>query len=344
MIERSLVVMEDTVRGAAEVARLADAAGFHAVWTTEFYDRDAFVRMTAMGLATSRITIASGIAYGFVRNPVLTAAGVADMDDATDGRIVLGLGTGTRRMNESWYGIPFAHPAPKMRETVQLLRALWAAKAGPKFKFDGRFYHIALDNYSLAQLQRDDIPVYIAGVNTGMIAVAGEVADGLVGHPLYSRRYLAEIVRPALDRGTAKAGRTAHSAKIASYVIAAVHADAAQARREAKAQIAFYSTVRTYDPILDLHGWEAPKQRIREAFAARDWPAMVDAVTEEMVDEIAIAGTPADCRRQLDRWEGLIDEALLYSPTFAVAPARVAENHRMLIDCFAAEAVGKEVL
>src|SRR5581483_9789776 len=107
------------------------------------------------------------------------------------------------------------------------------------------------------------------GVNTGMIGVAGEVADGLVGHPLYSRRYLAEIVRPALQRGEAKAGRPAGAAKIAGYVITAVHADGARARHEAKHQIAFYSTVRTYDSILDLHGWQEPARRIREAFHAR---------------------------------------------------------------------------
>ncbi len=334
MIARSLVVMAESVRDCAVIARQAEAAGLDGVWTTEFYDKDAFVRMTAMGLATSRIRICSGIAYAFVRNPVLTAAGAADMDELTDGRIVLGLGTGTRRMNESWYGIPFAHPAPKVRETVQLLQALWAARGGPRFKFDGRFYQIELDNYRLAQLKHDRIPVYVAGVNTGMISVAGEVADGLVGHPLYSRRYLKEVVRPALERGTARGGRAPGSAKIAGYVIASVSEDGDRARQEAKNQIAFYSTVRTYDPILDLHGWEEPKQRIRAAFAIRDWPAMIAAVPDEMVGEIAIAGTPTECRAQLEQWDGLIDEALLYSPTFALPASRVTENHRLLIETF----------
>jgi len=336
MVACSLVVMAESVRECATFAQKAEAAGFQSVWTTEFYDRDALVRMTAMGLATSRITIASGIAYAFVRNPVLTAAGAADMDELTGGRVVLGLGTGTRRMNESWYGIPFEHPAPKMRETVQLLQALWAARKGPRFSFDGRFYQIKLDNYGLAQLQRASIPVYIAGVNTGMIGVAGEVASGLVGHPLYSRRYLREVVRPALDRGAARAGRSGAGVRIAGYVIASVGQDSARARREAKHQIAFYSTVRTYDPILDLHGWEEPKQRIREAFARRDWPAMADAVTDEMVEEIAVAGTPDECRAQLRHWDGLIDEALLYSPTFALPSSRVTENHNLLIETFAA--------
>ncbi len=335
MLERSLVVMADSVRECAALARQAEAAGFAGVWTTEFYDKDAFVRMAAMGLATDRVRVCSGIAYAFVRNPVLTAAGVADLDELLGGRVVLGLGTGTRRMNEGWYGIPFAHPAPKMRETVQLLQALWAARRGPAFRFDGRFYQIALENFGLAQLSRERIPVYVAGVNTGMIGVAGEVADGLVGHPLYSRQYLAEVVRPALRRGEAKAGRTEGAAKIAGYVITAVHADGERARREAKHQIAFYSTVRTYDPILALHGWQEPARRIREAFHARDWPAMVDAVPDEMVEQIAVAGTPAECRDQLQRWDGLIDEALLYSPTFFLPAARVLENHRAIIDAFA---------
>lgn len=335
MIERSLIVMVEPLGEAVELARAAEAGGFAGVWTTEFYDRDAFVRMAAIGMGTSRIRVCSGIAYAFVRNPVLTAAGAADLDNLTGGRVVLGLGTGTRAMNQSWYGIPFEHPAPKMRETVELLRALWAAQRGPSFRFEGRFFRIALANYRLGQMVRGSIPVYVAGVNPGMIGAAGAVADGLVGHPLYSRRYLGEVVRPALRRGEQRAGRTEGAAKIAGCVIASVHEDGERARQEARNQIAFYATVRTYDPILDLHGWEEPKQAIRAAFAVRDWAAMAEAVPEEMVDAIAVAGTPAECRAQLERYEGLLDEALLYSPTFNLGPERIAENHRLIVETFA---------
>lgn len=334
MVERSLIMMVGKIGEAIEIARQAEAAGFDGLWTTEFYDRDAFVRMAALGMVTERVRIASGIAYAFVRNPVLTAAGAAELDDLTNGRIVLGLGTGTRRMNESWYGLPFAHPAPKMRETVQLLQALWAARRGPRFQFAGRFYRIELENYSLSQLRRERIPVYVAGVNRGMVSVAGEVADGLVGHPLYSRRYLSEVVHPALAAGAAKAGHPADAAKIAGYIITAIAEDAEQARRYAKHQIAFYSTVKTYDPILDLHGWAEPKQRIRECFKRRDVTGMVDAVTEEMVDAIAIAGTPAECRAQFEQYPGLIDEALFYTPTFGVPQQWIADNHRRIIKTF----------
>ena len=334
MVDRSLIVMVDAIGEVVEVAREAEAAGFDGLWTTEFYDRDGFVRMAAMGMATQRLRICSGIAYAFVRNPVLTAAGAADLDDLTGGRIVLGLGTGTRRMNESWYGIPFAHPAPKMRETVQLLRALWAARKGPRFSFEGRFYRITLENYSLAQMRREALPIYVAGVNTGMIGVAGQVADGLVGHPLYSRRYLAEVVRPALAAGAMKAGRASDAPKVAGYVITAVSEDAERARQDAKHQIAFYSTVRSYDPILDRHGWERQKEEIRAAFARRDPAGMAAAVTDDMLDAIAIAGTPDECRAQFTRYEGLLDEALFYTPTFGIPRERVGENHRLILETF----------
>ena len=335
MVDRSLYVLPYSLPEVVKIAQEAEAAGFDAVWTIEFYDRDAFVRMAAMGAATSRIRIASGIAYAFVRNPVLTAAGVADLDNLTGGRIVLGLGSGTQRMNESWYGIPFVHPAPRMGETVQLLRALWAARRGPRFKFASRFYQIEVDNYSLPQLQREHIPLYVAGVNPGMIALAGEVADGLVGHPLFTPRYLSEVVHPALARGARKAGRPEDEPRIAANVMTSIADDSGQARHDARRQIAFYATVKTYDRILDLHGWGKQKQCLREAFRRRDAEAMADAVTDDMVDAIAVAGTPEECVAQFQKWDGLIDEALFYSPTFGISPERILENHRRIIQIFA---------
>ena len=104
-MRKSVVLISDPIAELQELAREMEAAGFEAVWLTDFYNRDAFVRMAACGMATSRIKIASGIAYTFARSPVLTAAAAADLDEITGGRVMLGLGTGTKRMQESWYGL-----------------------------------------------------------------------------------------------------------------------------------------------------------------------------------------------------------------------------------------------
>ncbi len=339
-LRRSLVLILDPIQELVEYARLAEDAGFEGVWLTDFNNRDAFVRMAVVGQATSRIQIASGIAYAFGRSPVLTAAAAADLDEITGGRLVLGLGTGTKRMQESWYSLRFESPAPKAAEVVRLLRAIWAAPAGKPFRFEGRFYNVAIELFARPGRVRSSIPVYLAGVNRRMVRAAGEVADGLVGHPLYSRRYVEEIVRPAVDDGLKRSGRERDTFDLAGYVITSISDDVEQAREEARRQIAFYATTLTYDAILDLHGWEREKVAIREAFRSLDFNAMTGAVSDEMLDQIAVVGSADECRRQLARYEGLLDHALLYPPSIGVAPDRVKENYRLIMNTFGPAQIG----
>ncbi len=329
-MRRSLVLISDAIDELVEQAKLAEDAGFDAVWLTDFYNRDAFVRMAMVGAATSRIGVASGIAYSFARSPVITAAAAADVDEITGGRVILGLGTGTKRMQESWYGLTFESPAPKAAEVVRLLRALWQAPSNRPFRFDGRFYKIAIDLFGRPGRVRSDIPVYMAGVNRVMVRTAATVADGLVGHPLYSRRYLADVVLPAVTEGLAREDRARGAFDVAGYVITSIADDGQIAREEAKRQIAFYATTRTYDAILDLHGWQAEKDAIREAFRTFDIAGMTAAVSDEMVDEMAIAGTPDECRAQLARYRGLLDHVLFYPPSFGVKLDRVRENYALI--------------
>ena len=329
-MRRSLVLISDAIDELVQQAKLAEDAGFEAIWLTDFYNRDAFVRMAMVGAATSRIGVASGIAYSFARSPVITAAAAADVDEITGGRVILGLGTGTKRMQESWYGLAFESPAPKAAEVVRLLRALWQAPSNRPFRFDGRFYKIAIDLFGRPGRVRSDIPVYMAGVNRVMVRAAATVADGLVGHPLYSRRYVADAVLPAVAEGLTREDRARDAFDVAGYVITSIADDGQMAREEAKRQIAFYATTRTYDAILDLHGWHAEKDAIRAAFRTFDIAAMTAAVSNEMVDEMAIAGTADECRAQLARYDGLLDHVLFYPPSFGVKPDRVRENYALI--------------
>ena len=339
-MRRSVVLISDPITDLQDLSRDMEAAGFEAVWLTDFYNRDAFVRMAACGMATSRIKIASGIAYAFARSPVLTAAAAADLDELTGGRIILGLGTGTKRMQESWYSLRFESPAPKAAEVVRLLRALWSAPGGRPFRFEGRFYDIAIDFFGRPGRVRSDIPVYMAGVNRVMVRTTATIADGLVGHPLYSRRYLAEVVRPAIDAGLASAARPRDAFDLAGYVITSIAEDREQARLEARRQIGFYATTLTYDAILDLHGWQTEKEAIRAAWRKLDMRALAEAVSDEMLDQIAIAGAPGECREQLARYDGLLDHVLFYPPSVGMPPERVRENYRLIAEVFGPAAQG----
>ncbi|MBI3091414.1 MAG: LLM class flavin-dependent oxidoreductase [Candidatus Tectomicrobia bacterium] len=325
------VPLADMVRLAQE----AERSGFDSVWTIEFFNRNGFVAVTAMAAATQRVRVGTGIAYAFMRTPMLDAAAAMDIDELSGGRMVLGLGSGTKAMNEYWYSVPFSHPLGRMREAIELIRAYWRHAEGKPLRYKGTYYNIAIPQFERPFAVRPRIPIYLAGVNRGMLRLVGEVADGWVGHPIASRRYIAEIARPTMAEAAARAGRRLEDLELTSYIITAVHEDRATALREAKHQIAFYATVKSYDVILDLHGFGEQARAIREAFKTIDIPRMVEAVTDDMVDALAIAGTPDDCRQQLSRYDGLIDLPLFYSPSFGLPAERVVENLATIIRTFA---------
>ena len=320
----------------AEVAKLADEAGFDSVWNGEFFNRNGLVTMAPVALATKRAKIGTGIAYAYMRNPVLNAAGAMDLDEMSDGRMILGLGSGTKSMNEVWYGQPFEpRSAAKMKECVALIRKIWASHKGGGIRFDGEYYRLNIPAFSRPRAVRDRIPIYLAAVQKGMLRTAGEIADGLVGHPLYSRKYLAEFIRPNLEVGAKRAERSLKEVDTTTLLITAVSHDRRQAIQEARNQIAFYASVKSYEGILDLHGWQEQKLSIWEHFKTFNLPKMAEAVTDDMVEQIAIAGTPDECREQIKKWEGLIDLPILYTPTAGVRAERVLENHRLIVETFA---------
>jgi probable F420-dependent oxidoreductase len=325
----SLVASSGGVHELAAIAREAESAGFESVWATEFYDRSATVALAAMAGATERIELGSAIAYAFGRTPLVLAVEARDLDELCGGRLTLGLGTGTRRMQREWHGLDGEHPASRMEELVPLVRALLRLDRGP-IDHQGRFYTVRVNPTApAAPPLRDDLPIYMAGVNPRMIQAAGTVADGLVGHPLFTPEYVAEVARPALQRGAQRAGRE-RPVPIAGYLTCSVGPDGEQARRDAAAIVAFNSTVKTYEVVHRLHGFEPEVEAIRAAWRAGDFAGMAAGVSDRMLDTIALAGTPDEVRaRYAERWEGVYERTLLWPPAF-----RGPEGAQAVIDAF----------
>ncbi len=165
--------------------------------------------------------------------------------------------------------------------------------------------------YSRPYSVRDRIPLYLARVQKGMLRTISEVADGLVGHPLYSQKYLAEFIQPQLEIGAKRAGPTRKDIDVTTLLITAISHNRAQAIQEAKNQIAFYASVKSYQGILNLHGWEQQKLAIWELFKTFNLPEMAAAVTDDMIEQIAIAGTPDECREQIYKWQDVVDLPIL---------------------------------
>jgi len=247
---------------------------------------------------------------------------------------VLGLGTQVKRVNELRYATPFEHPAPKIREVVEVCREVWRGYAGEKIDHQGRFYTVTMQPFPGGQPPPGPIPIYLAAVNAGMVGLTGEVADGLLGHPLSSPRYFTEIVRPALDAGIAKAGRKTDEVKIMQGVICSIGDTTEEAMREAKGQIAFYGTTRTYRTVLEVHGWGALTEPLREAHARGDFEAMIGLISDEMCEELAAAGTPDEVRDKVRRWDGMADEVYLGPPWATPNAMRTADAFTRIVETF----------
>jgi probable F420-dependent oxidoreductase len=335
-----LILTAGSARGDVELAQRAEAAGLDGVYTIEFFNRHGYVPLGAIAQATRRVRIGTGIANAFTRSPLLHASAALDLDELSNGRMVLGLGSATRRMNEDWYAVPFSAPAERMNELVRLLRAVFAAQKGGGFRWDGKHWKISVPIYSRPGAPRPQIPIWIAAVNRGMIAAAGAVADGLVGHPIATRKWHREVTLPSLRAAESAAERDAGACELAPYVLTSIQPRREDAVQDAKGQIGFYFTTALYHSILDLHGLRGVGEACRAALRKFDVKAMAAAVPDELVEEIAIACTPDEAKDRLAQWQGLTDQPLLYAPTVGVPEARLRANLDAMLDVFGAPAQG----
>lgn len=328
-----LILTAGNPRANVDLAVRAEAAGFSSVLSIEFFNQHAFAVLGAIAQATERIRIGTGIANAFTRSPLVHANAAMDLDDLSGGRMILGLGSGTRKMNTDWWGMPFSRPASRMREQVRLIREVFLAGNGFGFRFEGEFWNLNIPAFTRPGA-RADLPIWVAAVNDPMMRAAGAVADGLVGHPIATRRWHRERTLPTVRAAEEKAGRAAGACALVPYVLTSLHEDRQRAVDNAKKQIGFYYTSKLYHSILEPHGMLEVGERCRAALRSFDISAMAAAVPDELVDEIAIACTPDESRDRLSQWNELCGEVLLYAPTVGVSRADIEANHAAMLDVF----------
>ena len=331
-----IYILGDNMRLAqiGELAAMAETAGFESVWTGEYW-HSGFQAASAVARATSVVRVGTGIIQAFPRSPLMTAIEALDLDDIAGGRLVLGLGPQVQRYNERLHGIEYGKPVSRMREYVAALRSLWGLAAGESPLMPrGEYYGFDLTGFIRPiSAQRSAIPIYLSAVRPAMTRLAGECADGLIGHPLSSERDL-DSYENWIAEGAARTNREVSDIEHVQYVICSVSHDANLARLEAAHQIAFYASTQTYAYRLEQLGFGDERAAMRLAYQARDIDAMVGAVSERVLDAFAVAGTPATVR------EGIASRArpsyttVLAPPTYAMSPARVGEVTRDLISLF----------
>jgi len=304
-----------------EYCRRAENMGFGAVWSAETR-HDPFLPLAVAAATTRRVGLGTAIAIAFARSPMILAHIAWDLQKASGGRFVLGLGSQVKAHNERRFSVPWSAPAPRLREVVAALRAIWTAwQRRAPLDFRGQSYRFDLMTpfFDPGPIEHPQVPVYLAGVNPQMCRVAGEIADGLHVHSFHSERYLRECVHPAVQEGLNRAGRSRADFTFRASTMVVLGDSAEERKRHArgvKQQIAFYASTRTYQPVLAAHGLEDLVPRLHARSLAGDWEGMTDLISDATLDLFAVSGPFEEIGDRIrERYRGLYDRTQLY-PSF----------------------------
>jgi len=313
--------LSDDIGATQTAAAKIESDGFAGAWTSETR-HDPFLQCLQAAMSTESITIGTAIAIGFARSPMTLAASGYDLARYSEGRFVLGLGSQIKPHIERRFSMPWSAPAARMRELILAMRAIWASwHEGEKLSFRGDFYTHTLMTPFFTPERHDygPPPVFLAAVGEKMTEVAGEVADGFFVHPFTSMRYIEQVTLPALLRGRAQAGKDGLDGFVVngpSFVtVGRTEEELATAIQGTKAQIAFYGSTPAYRPVLELHGWGDAQDELNALSKQGRWDEMADVITDEMLHEFSVVGTPAEVGPKLVAKTGKVYERLtLYSP------------------------------
>jgi probable F420-dependent oxidoreductase len=299
----------------AEIARAAEAIGFDAIWSTETL-HDPFLPGALTFEHTRRLSFGTAVAIAFARSPATLAYTAWDLAQASQGRFILGLGTQVKAHVERRFGMPWPDSVVgKLREQIGAIRALWNTwQSGAPLNFRGEYYKLTLMSpfFNPGRIQHPDIPIYIAGVNTGLARLAGEATQGFLVHPFHSRRYLAEVLQPAIEQGLTKSSRTRTDFKVS---VTAFAVTSPEEDLLVRSQIAFYASTPSYRAVMDLHGWSEAAEKLSGLARTGKWGEMPGLVSDEMLEAFALVCTPDELPGKLkERYHGLADRLGLYLP------------------------------
>jgi probable F420-dependent oxidoreductase len=308
---------QDDLNDVPAAARAAEAAGYDGLVTMENRN-EPFLALGVAAVNTARIGLATGIAIAFSRSPMPVANVSWDLQVASRGRFVLGLGSQVRAHNENRFSVRWTPPAPRLREYVEALRAIWRCwETGEKLAYQGQHYRFTLmtPNFAPTSTHQPMVPVTLAAVGPAMLRVAGEVADGVRLHPFCTRRYLDEVVTHELRAGFGRSGRVREQFEISGGGFIATGADdeaVAKMVEWVRYRIAFYGSTPAYWPVLEVHGLHELGRKLHAMSRAGQWDAMAREISDDVVGLFTAIGTHRQLARAVaERFGGAADSVVL---------------------------------
>lgn len=312
-----------------------EAAGVEGVWSPQIFGAP-FTTLAAAASVTEKIKLGTGIALAFTRSPLETACSAIDLDHISNGRTVLGLGSSAASQIEGSFGMPYGKPLKHMREVVSMVRAvIEKGHSGELKKLEGEYHTLDLSHFRLVRpARRPHIPIYLPAVFEKACEQAGEIADGLLGHPLWTTGWVRDKVGSFLKQGLDKGGRQRGDVNINLMIFTVINPDKAEAIRDARANIAFYTQSPQYLRYFTEIGFGKEAEAIQAAFAVQDYDAMAKACPDEMVTAITILGSVDEVRAQVAERAQYADAITPVVPQFGVEPEKAALYRQRIAELF----------
>ena len=318
------------IKGIPEEARWAESMGYDGLCTEET-GHDPMFPLVLAATSTSRVTLEPRVAIAFPRSPMVFAYAAMDLQTLSEGRFRLGLGTQVKGHIERRFSTEWSAPGPRLREYVQSLHAIWDAwQDGTRLSYHGDHYNFSLMTpfFSPGPSDLPRPPVFVSAVNTYNCRVAGEVCDGISLHPLCSPEYLRQRILPSIADGAERAGRESGAVNLtgSSFIITGPNKAAIEAKKQAvRRQIAFYSSTRSYSPVLEVHGYEDVCVRLHEMSLKGQWDEMTSLITDDIFDSFAIAEEYDQVAAVVrERYDGLLNELV-----FGMDVSRPDDEHQL---------------
>jgi alkanesulfonate monooxygenase SsuD/methylene tetrahydromethanopterin reductase-like flavin-dependent oxidoreductase (luciferase family) len=313
----------------AQAARDAETRGLEGVFSIQLAS-NPWVPLGAAAATTSRIRLATGIALAFTRSPFETALAALDLDQLSEGRFTLGLGTGVASAHAEHYGSDYAQPVARMAEAVRIIKLVVSGEARKHGRFDGAFWKLDFTRLALAKPLRPNLPVWVAALREPLVRVAGAHADGLIGHPSWSARWAERQVLGPWATALRASGRERAQVEVNLWQVVAPNPDVQESVRDAKAHVALYGSIAQYESYFAAHGF-GEQARALAAGAAAGRRDLVELVPEEMARSFVVCGTPGQVVDQLRPLQAISDSLCLQPPPVAgdarrAYEARIAET------------------
>jgi probable F420-dependent oxidoreductase len=306
--------------GMAAQAVKAEESGYDGVWSAET-NHDPFLPIAVGASATEKLEFGTGIAVAFARNPMTLAVLANDLQLLSKGRFMLVMGSQIKPHITKRFSMPWSHPAPRMRELILAIRAIWKTwETGEPLAFRGEFYTHTLMTpfFNPGPNPYGNPKILLAAVGELMTEVAGEVGDGFLVHGFSTERYLREVSLPALERGAAKAGKTRADLTVSypGFVVTGPDDKSmAAAAKGVREQIAFYGSTPAYRPVLELHGWGDLHPELNTLSKRGEWEQMGELINDEILNAFAVVAPLDEVATEVrKRFEDVVDRFSFYAP------------------------------